>query len=189
MELVADGWGWRHAGRRRWAVRDVSFRVGDGERVLLLGARGRLSRARIAALFQVAESTVYRWLQTWRCEGRREPKPHAGGPAPRLDEAALPKLAEQLSGILTFIPFWLVMMGVVGSTSGTAVAIFACAMVQIVVQVIYFLHLNTRSEGGWTLIAFIFTVVIVGITIGGSIWVMYHLNTNMMPMMPPTGPR
>ena len=59
------------------------------ERVLLLGARGRLSRARIAALFQVAESTVYRWLQTWR----REPKPHAGGPAPRLDEAALQKLA------------------------------------------------------------------------------------------------
>ena len=63
------------------------------ERVLLLGARGRLSRARIAALFQVAESTVYRWLQTWRREGRREPKPHAGGPAPRLDEAALQKLA------------------------------------------------------------------------------------------------
>jgi transposase len=56
-------------------------------------ARGRLSRARIAALFQVAESTVYRWLQTWRREGRREPKPHAGGPAPRLDKAALPKLA------------------------------------------------------------------------------------------------
>jgi transposase len=63
------------------------------ERVLLLGARGRLSRARIAALFQVAESTVYRWLQTWRREGRREPEPHAGGPAPRLDEAALQKLA------------------------------------------------------------------------------------------------
>jgi transposase len=63
------------------------------ERVLLLGARGRLSRARIAALFQVAESTVYRWLQSWRTEGRREAKPHAGGPAPRLDQAALDKLA------------------------------------------------------------------------------------------------
>ena len=63
------------------------------ERVLRTCARGRLSRARIAALFQVAESTVYRWLQTWRREGRREPKPHAGGPAPRLDEAALQKLA------------------------------------------------------------------------------------------------
>ena len=36
------------------------------ERVLRTCARGRLSRARIAALFQVAESTVYRWLETWR---------------------------------------------------------------------------------------------------------------------------
>ena len=62
------------------------------ERVLLLGARGRLSRARIAALFQVAESTVYRWLQTWRREGRGTAKPHAGGPPPRLDEAALDEL-------------------------------------------------------------------------------------------------
>jgi transposase len=62
------------------------------ERVLLVCERGRLSRARIAALFQVAESTVYRWLQAWRTEGRREAKPHAGGPAPRLDQAALDKL-------------------------------------------------------------------------------------------------
>lgn len=94
-----------------------------------------------------------------------------------------------LSVVLTAIPFWLVMTETLGSTSGTAIAIFACALVQIVVHVVYFLHLNTRSEGGWTLIAFLFTVVIVGITIGGSIWVMYHLNTNMMPMMPPTGAR
>ena len=63
------------------------------ERVLLVCERGRLSRAKIAALFQVAESTVYRWLQTWRKEGRCAAKPHAGGPAPRLDEAALEKLA------------------------------------------------------------------------------------------------
>ena len=63
------------------------------ERVLLVCERGRLSRAKIAALFQVAESTVYRWLQTWRREGRSEAKPHAGGPPPRLDEAALAKLA------------------------------------------------------------------------------------------------
>ena len=63
------------------------------ERVLLVCERGRLSRAKIAVLFQVAESTVYRWLQTWRKEGRCAAKPHAGGPAPRLDEAALEKLA------------------------------------------------------------------------------------------------
>jgi transposase len=62
------------------------------ERVLLACERGGLSRASIAALFGVGESTLYRWRQTWRIEGRREAKPHAGGPAPRLDEAALDAL-------------------------------------------------------------------------------------------------
>ena len=62
------------------------------ERVLLACEHGKLSRARIAKVFRVAESTVYRRLQTWRTEARREAKPHAGGPAPRLDAATLGKL-------------------------------------------------------------------------------------------------
>lgn len=36
----AQGWGWRHAGRAAWAVRDATFRIDPGERVLLLGASG-----------------------------------------------------------------------------------------------------------------------------------------------------
>jgi len=62
------------------------------ERVLLACEHGKLSRAGIAKVFRVAESTVYRWLRTWRTEARREAKPHAGGPAPRLDAATLGKL-------------------------------------------------------------------------------------------------
>jgi transposase len=62
------------------------------ERVLLACARGKLSRTKIAALFHVGESTLYRWLETWRSERRREAKPHAGGPEPRLDAAALEEL-------------------------------------------------------------------------------------------------
>jgi cytochrome o ubiquinol oxidase subunit IV len=91
-----------------------------------------------------------------------------------------------LSILLTAIPFWLVMSDALQNASATIALIFAAALAQIIVHVICFLHLDTRSEGGWTLLAFLFTTVIVVLTIGGSIWVMYHLNTNMMPM--PDGP-
>jgi len=62
------------------------------DRVLRACERGGLSRTRVAALFGVGESTLHRWRQAWRTEGRREAKPHAGGPAPRLDQAALDAL-------------------------------------------------------------------------------------------------
>ena len=50
------------------------------------------------------------------------------------------------------------------------------ASVQIVVHMIYFLHMNTKSEGGWTFLALIFTLTLVVITLTGSLWVMYHLD-------------
>jgi cytochrome o ubiquinol oxidase operon protein cyoD len=86
-----------------------------------------------------------------------------------------------LSVILTAIPFWLVMTGVLESKTATALAIMAFAVMQIFVHMIYFLHMNARSQGGWTLMALIFTLVLVVIALTGSLWVMYHLNANMMP--------
>lgn len=38
--VSARGWGWRHAGREEWAVRDLDLVIEPGERVLLLGASG-----------------------------------------------------------------------------------------------------------------------------------------------------
>lgn len=86
-----------------------------------------------------------------------------------------------LAVILTAIPFWLVMSGGLAKSSTTALVVLALAAVQIVVHMIYFLHMNTKSEGGWNMLALIFTMVLVVITLSGSIWIMYHLNNNMMP--------
>ena len=86
-----------------------------------------------------------------------------------------------LSVVLTAIPFWLVMGKVFDKSSTTALVILAFAAVQIVVHMIYFLHMNTKAEGGWSMLALVFTLVLVVITLSGSIWVMYHLNNNMMP--------
>ena len=85
-----------------------------------------------------------------------------------------------LSIILTAIPFWLVMSGVFAPQL-TGGIIMAFAVAQIVVHMIFFLHMNTKSEGGWTILALIFTLILVVIALTGSLWVMYHLNTNMMP--------
>ena len=88
-----------------------------------------------------------------------------------------------LSVVLTAIPFWLVMNDVLGNSTLTAIVIMLFAAAQIVVHMVYFLHMNGRSEGGWIMLALIFTIIVVAIALAGSLWVMFHLNTNMMPDM------
>ncbi|PUA17542.1 cytochrome o ubiquinol oxidase subunit IV [Glaciimonas sp. PCH181] len=90
-----------------------------------------------------------------------------------------------LAVILTAIPFWIVLGKVFEKSSTTALVVLALAAVQVVVHMIYFLHMNTKSEGGWSMLALIFTIMLVVIMLSGSLWVMYHLNHNMMPGMTP----
>lgn len=88
-----------------------------------------------------------------------------------------------LSVLLTAVPFWLVMGDVLDNKTFTVLLIMGLGVIQIFVHMIYFLHMNTKSEGGWTFMALIFTVVVVMITLIGSLWVMYNMNKNMMPTM------
>ncbi|MGC4251337.1 MAG: cytochrome o ubiquinol oxidase subunit IV [Sphingobium sp.] len=114
--------------------------------------------------------------------------PHVGGDHSPHAAAELPHASLRdyaigfaLSVILTAIPFWLVMARPLAAAPTIAI-ILAFAVVQIVVHMIYFLHMTPRAEGGWSLTSLVFTVIVVVIMLSGSIWVMYHLNTNMMPM-------
>ena len=114
--------------------------------------------------------------------------PYAHHPEHGHDEPSHGTLKGYLTGfvlsvVLTAIPFWLVMSGVLSSATATAVIVLVLAVVQIVVHMIYFLHLDTKSEGGWNMLALIFTVILVFIALTGSLWVMYHLDVNMMPGM------
>lgn len=86
-----------------------------------------------------------------------------------------------LAVILTAIPFWLVMGKVFDKSSTTGIVLLALAAVQVVVHMIYFLHMNSKSEGGWSMLALLFTAMMVFIMLSGSLWVMYHLDHNMMP--------
>lgn len=89
-----------------------------------------------------------------------------------------------LSIILTAIPFWLVMAKVIADRNTAVLVLGGFAVIQILVHMVYFLHMNGKVEGGWTLLSTIFTVVFVAITIAGTLWVMFHMNTNMMPDHP-----
>lgn len=53
------------------------------------------------------------------------------------------------------------------------------ALVQLLVQARCFLRLNASKEGQWDLLPFLFTLFIIVILAGGSLWIMYNLNANM----------
>lgn len=84
-----------------------------------------------------------------------------------------------LSIILTVIPFGLVMSGSLPS-SYILVGIFLAAIVQILVHMHYFLHLDTSSEQRWNVMAMAYTVLIIATLVGGSIWIMYNTHIRMM---------
>jgi len=94
-----------------------------------------------------------------------------------------------LSVVLTAIPFWLVMAKVIADRNTAVLVLGGFAVIQILVHMVFFLHMNGKAEGGWTLLSTIFTVVFVAIAISGTLWVMFHMNANMMPAHPtPTPP-
>ncbi len=88
-----------------------------------------------------------------------------------------------LAVILTFIPFALVMSGGFAAPRLTGFLILAFAIIQIIVHMVYFLHMNLKSEGGWIFISLIFTIIVLTIALVGTMWVMYNMNAYMMPGM------
>jgi cytochrome o ubiquinol oxidase operon protein cyoD len=59
-------------------------------------------------------------------------------------------------------------------------ALAVLALAQVVVQALCFLRLNASAEGRWNLLPFLFTLMIIVILAGGSLWIMYNLNYNMV---------
>jgi cytochrome o ubiquinol oxidase operon protein cyoD len=84
-----------------------------------------------------------------------------------------------LALILTAIPFALVMSGAF-SPAPTIFAIFGAGIVQILVHLHYFLHLDTSSAARWNVVALMFTLLIMALFVGGTIWIMHSLYYRMM---------
>lgn len=60
--------------------------------------------------------------------------------------------------------------------------ILAIAIVQLIIQMVFFLHIGRGSH--WKVMTFVFTVLVVGVVVVGSIWIMNNLDYNMMNMTP-----
>jgi cytochrome o ubiquinol oxidase subunit IV len=83
-----------------------------------------------------------------------------------------------VSVVLTAIPFILATTGMLPH-SLTLFCIFASAVLQILIQLHYFLHLDTSSGMYWNILSLIFTFFIIFLFVGGSIWIMHSLHYRM----------
>lgn len=84
-----------------------------------------------------------------------------------------------LSIILTLLAYWTV----VGKAyeRGFIIAVIIClAVLQLFVQLYFFLHLGEEMRPRWRLVTLGFGVLVVGIVVLGSLWIMDNLNYNMM---------
>jgi cytochrome o ubiquinol oxidase subunit IV len=85
-----------------------------------------------------------------------------------------------LSLVLTLASFGVVMFHLVSPAAGLAAIVVLC-VAQLVVQLVYFLHIGTsRSQSANTGI-FICTAFLIAVIVGLSLWVMHNANVNMMP--------
>ncbi|MBN2638162.1 MAG: cytochrome o ubiquinol oxidase subunit IV [Bacteroidales bacterium] len=84
-----------------------------------------------------------------------------------------------LAVLLTVVSFGFVMTDVV-SKQVAVIGLFVAAVLQMLVHLHYFLHLDRSSEQRWNVIALAFTALLLFIFVAGTMWVMYTLNSRMM---------
>jgi cytochrome o ubiquinol oxidase subunit IV len=83
------------------------------------------------------------------------------------------------SVLLTLVAFLMVTSAVL-SRRVILTGIFIAAIAQISVHLHYFLHLNSASTARWNVLALLFTILIMVLFVGGSLWIMFNLNYRMM---------
>ncbi len=86
-----------------------------------------------------------------------------------------------LATLLTVVSFFIAGTTLVWQPS-IPVALVVLAIAQMGVHLVFFLHITTGPDNVNTVMALAFGVLIVLLLLAGSLWIMAHLNHNMMPM-------
>ncbi|MGN6124851.1 MAG: cytochrome o ubiquinol oxidase subunit IV [Sphingomonas oligoaromativorans] len=105
---------------------------------------------------------------------------------PHADDGAHGSLASYTIGFLlslalTGLSFGAVMSGAVPHAM-ILPAIVGLAVVQLLVQLVLFLHLGSAPSQRGNSVIFLLTAALIAILVSGSLWVMHNANLNMMPM-------
>lgn len=87
-----------------------------------------------------------------------------------------------LSIVLTFAAYFLVVYELFSYWTLTF-SILGLAILQVLIQLLLFLHMGHEPKPRRNLLVFLFTTMVVVIIAGGSLWIMNNLNYNVMPQM------
>jgi len=86
-----------------------------------------------------------------------------------------------LAVLLTLASFWVAKTDLIYGP-GIPVALATLAVAQMGIHLVFFLHLTTAPDNTNNVLALAFGLLIVGLVVFGSVWIMAHLNHNLMPM-------
>lgn len=83
-----------------------------------------------------------------------------------------------LAVVLSVIPFWLVATHVL-PPQRTLLVIGIAAVLQVLVHLRFFLHINFTTTPKENVLALVFTALLIFIMVGGSFWIMFDLHQRM----------
>jgi cytochrome o ubiquinol oxidase subunit IV len=118
------------------------------------------------------------------------PEPSEGDRAPGFEEEAQPRIGPALrnyliglvlASVLTVAAFWAARTHLIFGP-GVPLAIVVLAIAQMGIHLVFFLHLTSAPDNTNNALALAFGVLIAGLVVFGSVWIMTHLNARMTTM-------
>lgn len=107
---------------------------------------------------------------------------HPVAPAPHSSARYKSYVIGFILSIITTLVAYFMVVNKVWPQDALVYAVLAIAVIQLAIQMVFFLHLGQGSR--WKAITFYFTILIVLIVVVGTIWIMNNLDYNMMHMSP-----
>ena len=105
----------------------------------------------------------------------------AGTEGKTLSNTGIHTIGLVLAVALTAISFWVANTSLLWAP-GVLLGLAVLAVTQMGVHLVFFLHITSGPDSVNNVMALAFGLLIVILLVFGSLWIMLHLNHNLMPM-------